>query len=391
MKGFKLAWRQVRGAGLRSWLNVLVLAIAFIVIIWTQGLYLGMNRQAEQAMVRTLYGGGQFWHPDYDPYDPLSLESGYGPVPDSLSALIRQDRAVALLRVAGTAYPHGRLQPVELCGIDPDQSILALPTQALAVDSVSLPVVIGSRMAETLELGTGDRVTLRWRDDAGAFDARQVTIVKVFKTPVQAVDQAKIWLALDDLRSLMRIGENRATQVVLSPDITTPPPAGDWVFHTQDDLLSDIREMVRTKTVGASILYIILMLLASLAIFDTQVLAIFRRRREIGTLIALGLTRVQVIWLFTLEGMMHGILAAAVAAVVGAPLFYVSAHHGLLLPQATDQYGFSIGETLYPQYTVGLVVTTVVLVMLTVTVVSFLPTRRIARLNPTDALRGKSL
>ena len=64
----------------------------------------------------------------------------------------------------------------------------------------------------------------------------------------------------------------------------------------------DIQELIADKTVGASILYAILLFLAMLAIFNTQVLSIFRRRHEMGTMMALGFTRGKVIGLFTLEG-----------------------------------------------------------------------------------------
>ncbi|RQW07971.1 ABC transporter permease, partial [candidate division KSB1 bacterium] len=54
-----------------------------------------------------------------------------------------------------------------------------------------------------------------------------------------------------------------------------------------------------------------------------------------------------------------------------------------------DDFGLALGEAIYPMYTGGLIIGTTILVLITVTVVSFLPTRRIAKLKPTDALRGK--
>ena len=100
-----------------------------------------------------------------------------------------------------------------------------------------------------------------------------------------------------------------------------------------------------------------------LAIFDTQVLSIFHRRREMGTLMALGFTRGQVIGLFTLEGMLNGVLAALVAAVYGIPLLAWMARTGWALPGDTDSYGFAIGERLFPSYSVGLVAGTTLLVL----------------------------
>jgi len=126
-----------------------------------------------------------------------------------------------------------------------------------------------------------------------------------------------------------------------------------------------------------------------LAVFDTQVLSIFRRRKEMGTLMALGFTRGQVIRLFTLEGALHGILAVVVGAIYGIPLMIYFYRHGYVLPSSTEGFGFSIGEKIFPVLSVGLVLSVTLLVLAVTTVVSFLPTRRIAKLKPTDALRGR--
>jgi ABC-type antimicrobial peptide transport system permease subunit len=108
-----------------------------------------------------------------------------------------------------------------------------------------------------------------------------------------------------------------------------------------------------------------------------------------GTLMALGMTRTAIIKLFTLEGALHGILAAIIAAIYGIPLLSYIARVGWKLPEATDTIGFAFGEKLFPIYSTGLVVGTTLLVLLVTTIVSFLPTRKIAKLKPTDALRGK--
>jgi ABC-type antimicrobial peptide transport system permease subunit len=44
---------------------------------------------------------------------------------------------------------------------------------------------------------------------------------------------------------------------------------------------------------------------------------------------------------------------------------------------------------MYPVYSMGLIVTTTFIVFMTTAVVSYLPARKIAKMNPTEALRGK--
>ena len=182
----------------------------------------------------------------------------------------------------------------------------------------------------------------------------------------------------------------RQTLVVVDRDASSIPPAPDgWIFRDQDYLLREVVEMIKSKMVSTLFLYALLMFMALIAIFDTQVLSIWRRRKEMGTMMAMGMMRSKIVALFTLEGALHGILAVAAGAVYGLPLFLLTRKLGLAMPEIADEWGFAIPQKLYPSYGAALVAGTTALVLLSVTVVSYLPAARISRLRPTDALRGK--
>lgn len=99
---FKLAVRNLLAAGLRTWLNVIVLSLTFVVIITAQGLFRGMGDQAERAGIEFEFGGGQYWHPAYDPYDPLTIQDAHGPIPAELQPLIASGQAAPILIILGT-------------------------------------------------------------------------------------------------------------------------------------------------------------------------------------------------------------------------------------------------------------------------------------------------
>lgn len=387
----KLAFRNIVGAGLRTWLNVIVLSIAFVAIIWTQGMIDGMSNQAMTALIDTEYGGGQFWQQEYDPYDPLTLEDAHAPLSESLNDLVAKGQATPVLITSGAIFPEGRIQSALLKGIDPEQQILNIPSHSLKSDDPDvIPALIGTRMADQARLSIGDDVTVRWRDIYGTFDATEVRLVQIMSTTVQSVDNGQIWIPLEDLRGMLQ-APGEATLVSVAKDLETIPQSeATWEFRNLNFLLADIKQMVQSKSVGNSIMYVLLLGMALLAIFDTQVLALFRRRKEMGTMMALGMSRGEVIGLFTLEGALHGILALLVGAIYGIPILMYSAKRGISFPkEMMDSTGFAISDILYPSYGAGLVLGTTLLVLVTVTIVSFLPTRRIARLKPTDALRGK--
>jgi len=127
-----------------------------------------------------------------------------------------------------------------------------------------------------------------------------------------------------------------------------------------------------------------------ISIFDTQILNLFRRRREMGTMMAMGLTRSKLIIIFTLEGFLNAVMAALIGAVYGVPLLYFTLKQGLALPEATDDYNIAgLSTKLYPYYSTQLILATVIVIFLLVILVSYLPARKISQLQPTDALRGK--
>ena len=384
----KLAYRNLVGAGLRTWLNIIVLSMAYVIIIWQQGLLDGWNRQALRDMIDWEIGGGQYWHQQYDPYDPFSIEESHAPVPSALAAASSGQAVAPILIAQATIYPQGRMQSCLLKGIGPGQTVLSLPTADLQTDIPEIPVLIGTRMAKSANLQMGDLFTVRWRDANGTFDAAEAKVVRIMKTSVATVEMGQLWLPIKRLQKMMQM-PGEATIIVTGQGAKETGPLPGWIFRDLTFLSQDIADMIKMKKAGGYILYIVLLSLALLAIFDTQVLAIFRRSREIGTLIALGMTRGAVIRLFTFEGAMHGILAAIFAAVYGIPLLSLQAVRGFAMPEAVDSFGLAIAERIYPVYSAGLIVGTTLIVMIAVTIVSLMPTRRIAKLNPTDAIKGK--
>jgi putative ABC transport system permease protein len=385
---FKLAYKNIMGAGLRTWLNIFILSLAYFTIIAMQGIFLGWQEDASREMKNWDFAGGQYWQQNYDPYDPFTLEESHGAIPEDLQKLITDENAIPILFSPATIYPEGRMRNIVLKGIDSEQNLIELPTEYLKESEEDINCIIGSGFADNLNIKKGDYIVLRWRDKNGTYDARDIKVSHVFSTSVITVESNQIWISLPVLQEMLGL-PGEATIITVKDEMFNKKITG-WNHRDLDFLLIDLTNMIKAKTIGSSIMYILMLFLAMLAIFDTQILSIFRRRKEMGTMMAMGLTRTNIIKLFTLEGVLHAVLAILMGAVYGIPLLSHFQKVGMQIGMDAKEWGLSgLDDALYPVYGWKLVVGTIIIVMITVTIVSYLPTRRIAKLKPTDALRGK--
>ena len=385
MLAFKLAFRNLLGAGLRTWLNVTILSFAFILIIFYGGMLDGWNRQGIKDTKDWEIGNGQFWTPDYDRLDPFTIQDAHLPLTEKIQKHIEKGELTPLLFTEATAYPQGRVRSVILKGIEPTQSILKIPSEKLKISNTETFALIGKRMAQSTKLKVNDKMLIRWRDKNGTFDALEITIVDIFNCNVPGADNAQIYLPIEVLQNMTDL-KNQASFLIAAKNFEGAE-FDNWVFKDTDFLLADFYKLIASKKGGSSIMQAVLLILALLAIFDTQVLSIFRRQKEIGTYIAMGMTRSRVVGIFTVEGGAHSILAALVGAAYGIPLFLYLDKIGITF--GTQDMGITMAETIYPYYSLRLILISMIIVIGSATIVSYLPARKISKMKPTDALKGK--
>jgi ABC-type lipoprotein release transport system permease subunit len=388
---FKIAIKNLLGAKLRTWLNVFVTALSFFMIILFSAMYDGMREHAKQVTIDTEIAGGAYWHPEYDPLDPMTFEDAHAIPPSAVKALVNQGKASPVLVSQASIYPNGRIMPVIMKGITPEQNIVNMPTQMLAGHKeVNIPVLIGRSMSNDAKLEVGDTFTIRWLDANRTYDADEGTVVHIMDTENFKLDMGHIWIPQEKAQTMLAMKEE-ATYVTYAEGLSIVENKGDWIPRDVKYLIRDMEALIEADEPNAAIMYIILLCFAGMGIFNAQVLSIFRRGKEIGTLMALGMTRSRVVGLFTLEGGLNALLAGIMTVIFFGPLLWYFGVNGIWLgvDYSDGSMGLIVEKYLIPVYSVGLVMTTTIVVSIIVLIVSYLPSRRIARMNPTDALRGK--
>ena len=317
---FKIALKNLLGARLRTFLNVLVTAFSFFLILFMSAMYDGMLQHAKQVTMDTEIAGGAYWHPEYDPLDPMTFEDAHSALPRDVQLLVDQKKAFPVLVSQASIYPGGRIMPAIMKGIPPGQNIVNMPTDALSgYDDIAIPVLIGKGMASDTKLNVGDAFTIRWLDTDHTYDADEGTVVHIMDTENFKLDMGHIWVPLDKAQEMLEM-EKEATYVTYAEGLSIVENKGNWIPRDVKSLIRDMEALIEADEPNAAIFYIILLCFACMGIFNAQVLSIFRRGKEIGTLMALGMTRARVVGLFTLEGGLIAFLAAIMTVILFGPL-----------------------------------------------------------------------
>jgi ABC-type lipoprotein release transport system permease subunit len=394
MLSIKLAIRNLLGTGLRFWLNCLVIALSVTVIIFARGLYAGLTQQLLDAVISTETGVGQCQAKSLDPLDPITFDKGKSLLTAELQQVISAEKAAVILFHPATLYTKGRALPVVLRGINQEQTTLTIPSHNLAETTDTFPpVIIGRNMAKYLRAKQGDIVTIKWRDQNGVFDAIDFRIKEIFSTINPRVDNNIIWLSLPQLQKMCE--QKNFASIVVFPHQNTynklsTTTSKDWKYKDQVQLVDWMMALIRSDESWMRLIFVLLLFLSGIGIFNAQILSVFKRQREIGVLMALGMRSEQVVRLFTLEGIITTLFGFLGTAIFGTPILLYIAHIGIPVDHA-EGLGVPIPEFLTPHYTNSVILTTLLFVLVLMTFVSWWPTRRISRMEPARAIRGRGL
>ena len=161
-------------------------------------------------------------------------------------------------------------------------------------------------------------------------------------------------------------------------------------FQPVEHLMADLLALFNQDRRNSKILWSILMILVCTSVFNTQVLNIFKRQKEIGTLMALGMDSNRIVRIFTLEGALAAIWALLIAAILGIPFFIWYQGVGFDVTHLSEAT-FPVRETIYPDYQALEIFYSLAIVFVLMVLAAWLPVRKITRLDPTLALRGRAI
>jgi putative ABC transport system permease protein len=220
--------------------------------------------------------------------------------------------------------------------------------------------LIGAQLAKDLKVGVGDLLTLVATTPKGALNSIDVEIKGIFATGYSQIDNSVLALALPDAQKLLRMA-GQVTEITL---MLNDADQADTVAQMIRERFSDDGLEVQTwKELGAAIFELlaarrqlmavisfVVILIATLGIVNTMLMSVFERVREIGTLMALGMTPGEIRLLFLLESAILGAAGGLMGVGIGGALLKYFSVVGITITQASQFVNIPIGTTFYAEF-----------------------------------------
>jgi putative ABC transport system permease protein len=258
--------------------------------------------------------------------------------------------------------------------------------------------IVGWKLASDLGLGVGDKLKVVTEKADYGLGYKKFVIVGLYKTNIESFDGASFQIHIDDARDLLGIGRGASRILVMLDDYRKADSAAFSIkeaFKSEKGLsikswteISDMAAMITMSEGIFLVLEIFIAFLGAFIIANIMMMVVLERRREIGILKALGMQNGRILGLFLSEGTLLGTIGSVAGALVGAILTVWLGVSGIDLTGLSAGTDFQMDNVVYPAVHPLRIVVFVAMGMLVSAIISYLPSKSAADLDPIEAIRS---
>ena len=257
-------------------------------------------------------------------------------------------------------------------------------------------ILIGQEMANLLDVGVGDRITLVGKRKDESMRQRSMTVVGIFNLGLGDAEKGLVYINLPVAQTLYNLRDQETEVAITMEQIgqeealisSLEPELANYEVDSFYDLRPEIGEVLAQKSTFTTALGFIVLLMASIGILNLMLMAVYERTREMGVLAALGMKGWQLMTLFLLEGMFIGLIGAVIGCIVSWLLVTAVAQVGIdySFAQGTGDITALVGDRLYPSIPIINIVYYGIAVVVIAALASLIPAWQAARNEPAEAL-----
>lgn len=361
----KLAWRNLFRNKRRTIIAGTAIGIGLASLIFVDALVIGMERNMVKSATSSFLGEGQIHRKGFR--DTREVERTINNL-DKVTAGLDTESVVQHYTVRvmsfGMITSPANVQSINLVGIyPPTEQHLSQIDEAMVQGTYfenanSRDVVIGSKLAEILEVGLGDRVVVTVAQ-AGSGDLSQemFRISGIYHFNVQEMDRGMAFVRLDRAQKMLAL-DGRAHEIALK---FTDPRFGRnknslfWDRYSQygneavgwTQILPQLEAAFQLSQFTTFITGLILFGVVALGIINTLFMSIHERMFEFGVIRAVGTRPWNVARLIIFEAGALAVISIFLGDILGFIVTYILSQMGIDYT-GIEFVGVTFRELLYP-------------------------------------------
>jgi lipoprotein-releasing system permease protein len=247
-------------------------------------------------------------------------------------------------------------------------------------------LLVGSVIARNLQLAIGDSLILRAGDQQ-----RRYRVSAIYETGVRDIDELRIYMHIGEARSLLKrptgasfiqvelFDKDRAPQDAYLMENVFRHEVQSWQEREKTWL-----EVFRALRISSALTVSTIILISGLGMFNTLVMIVMEKTKEIAILRSMGYTRDDISRIFLWLGAIVLIAGTVLGWIFGASVTYGVERLPIKIRGIFSTDHFVVAWSIW-HYVAATITATVVVMTAAV-----IPARRAARLEPGDIIRGTS-
>lgn len=307
---------------------------------------------------------------------------------------------------AGLTYHSTKATPAVIWGIDPERENLTTSLERKVkkgryiISGLSqnerYEVMIGARLAKSLNCSLGDRLVLISQGFDGSIANDEFDVVGIVGND-QSNLRSHVFMSLRASREFFSMGDQFHEIAVvtghykyaeeLSKNLEKKLAQFKVSVAPWQVIAKEFYNAMLTDKKGNQITLFIIIVMVALGVLNTILMSVMERTKEYGVLRALGTRPMMVFALVVLESLILALVAIALSFVVSLPINYFFVYHGITLSEPFEMAGIYF-DTFTGEFSIYTVFYPAAVVIFATLLVSTYPGLRSAFIRPIDALRG---
>ena len=330
----RLAWRNIWRHKRRTLIVVLSIGLTLALMMLYDGMIAGFEDAIYGNAIRVLGGNLQIHAAGYSDQE---VENPVLPLADDQAVVALMEKppnVVAASRRIGTGgmtSNRGGAFAIAIIGVEPErEGKISLIAQNVTAGRYLQPedqdmIFIGKGLADEMEIGVGDRVTLVGGGLHEQLRRRTMTVVGIYDLGMADVEKQSLYVSLAEAQDIFDLPDQSTEVMVTLKQVGQEKAAMDAVRPQLDGYeisswqtnFPELESALSTKSGAMNVFGIIILVISGIGILNLLLMAVYERTREIGVMGALGMKPGQISLLFVLEGAMMGLVGLAVGVALG--------------------------------------------------------------------------